>query len=62
VLVVGVAFPLAVGIAADVCLVGFKITGGAQLASLMGFVSLLILLLFWFLCPLWLHHAKRARF
>jgi hypothetical protein len=62
VLVVGAAFPLAVGIAADICVVGFKITGGAQLASLMGCVSLLILIMFWFLYPLWLRHARGARF
>ena len=35
-LVVGAAFPLAVGIAADICVVGFKITGGAGLASMSG--------------------------
>ena len=61
-LVVAAAFPLAVGIAADICVVGFKITGGARLASLSGGVSLLILMTFWFFYPLWLRHARRARF
>jgi hypothetical protein len=61
-LVVGAAFPLAVGIAADICVVGFKITGGAPLASLMGCVSLLILVMLWFFYPLWLRHARGARF
>ena len=61
-LVVGAAFPLAVGIAADICVVGFKISGGARLASLSGCVSLLILLMFWFFYPLWLRHARSARF
>jgi len=61
-LVVAAAFPLAVGIAADICVVGFKITGGARLASLSGCVSLLVLVTFWFLYPLWLRHARGARF
>jgi hypothetical protein len=60
-LVVAAAFPLAVGIAADICVVGFKITGGARFASLSGCVSLLILVAFWFLYPLWLRHARGAR-
>jgi uncharacterized protein DUF6328 len=61
-LVVAAAFPLAIGIAADICVVGFKITGGAQLASLMGCGSLLILVTFWFLYRLWLRHRRGARF
>jgi len=61
-LVVGAALPLAVGIAADICVVGFKITGGARLASLSGCVSLLILVTFWFFYPLSLRHARGARF
>ena len=59
-LVVAAAFPLAVGIAADICVVGFNITGGARLASLSGCVSLLILETFWFFHPLWLRHARGA--
>jgi Family of unknown function (DUF6328) len=62
VLVVAAAFPLAVGIAADICVVGFKITGGAHLASLTGCVSLLILVTFWFFYPLWLRYARGVRF
>ena len=61
-LVITAAFPLAVGIAADLCVVGFRITGAAQLASLTGCVSLLILMTFWVFYPLWLRHARRARF
>ena len=61
-LVVAAAFPLAVGIAADICVVGFRITGGARFASLSGCVSLLILVAFWFFYPLWLRHARGARF
>jgi hypothetical protein len=61
-LVVAAAFPLAVGIAADLCVVGFRITGGARLATLTGCVSLLILMTFWFFYPLWLRHARGARF
>jgi hypothetical protein len=60
-LVVAAAFPLAVGIAADLCVVGFRITGGARLATLTGCVSLLILMTFWFFYPLWLRHARGAR-
>jgi Family of unknown function (DUF6328) len=59
-LVVAAAFPLAVGIAADICVVGFKITGGARFASLSGCVSLLILVAFWFLYPLWLRRGARV--
>ena len=61
-LVVAAAFPLAVGIAADVCVVVFRITAGARLASLSGGVSLLTLMTFWFFYPLWLRHARGARF
>ena len=61
-LVVGAALPLAVGIAADMCVVAFKITGGAGLASMGGCVSLVILVTFWFLYPLWLRHARGPRF
>jgi hypothetical protein len=61
-LVVAAAFPLAVGVAADICVVGFKITGGARLASLIGCVSWLILVTFWFFYPLWLRHVRGARF
>jgi Family of unknown function (DUF6328) len=62
VLVIAAAFPLALGIAADLCVVGFKITGGAQLATITGCVSLLILMTFWFFYPLWLRQARGARF
>ena len=61
-LVVGAALPLAVGIAADMCVVGFKITGGAGLASMGGCVSFVILVTFWFFYPLSLRHARGARF
>ena len=61
-LVVAAAFPLAVGIAADICVVGFKITGGTQLAPLIGCLSLAMLLMFWFIYPLWLRHARRTSF
>jgi hypothetical protein len=43
VLVVGAAFPLALGIASDICVVGFKITGSPRLALLTAGVSLLIM-------------------
>ena len=56
-LVVGAAFPLAIGIAADIGVVGFKITGAAWLAPLSGGLSLLILLTFWFFFPLWRRSA-----
>ena len=61
-LVVGAALPLAVGIAADICVVGFKITGGVGLASLSGCISLLILVTSWFFFPLWLRPARGVRF
>ena len=61
-LVVGAAFPLAFGIAADICVVGFKITGGAGVAAMSGGISLLILITFWFFFPLWLRHARGSRF
>ena len=61
-LVIAAAFPLALGIAADLCVVGFRITGGAQPALLSGCVSLLILMTLWFFYPLWLRHARGARF
>ena len=52
-LVIGAAFPLAFGIAADICVVGFKITGDTWLAASIGGLSLMVLLAFWFFYPLW---------
>ncbi|MGA9851266.1 MAG: DUF6328 family protein [Roseiarcus sp.] len=60
-LVISAAFPLAVGIAADICVVGFKIAGNAWLAALVGLLSLLVLLAFWFCYPLWRRSASLTR-
>jgi Family of unknown function (DUF6328) len=52
-LVIGSALPLAIGIAADICVVGFKIAGDRWVALVSGGLALFILVGFWFLYPLW---------
>jgi hypothetical protein len=52
-LVIGAGVPLALGIASDIGVVGFKITGDTWLAAGIGGLSLLVLMSFWFFYPLW---------
>jgi hypothetical protein len=59
-LVIGAGVPLALGIASDISVVGFKITGDTWLAAWSGGLSLLVLITFWFLYPLWRRWAPAS--
>lgn len=59
-LVIGAGVPLALGIASDICVVGFKITGDTWLAAWSGGLSLLVLMTFWFFYPLWRRAAAAS--
>jgi hypothetical protein len=58
-LVIAGSIPLAAGIAADVAVVFFKATGSANVASSAGVASLVILLGFWLLFPVWYARSLR---
>src|SRR5579871_736855 len=60
-LVIAATFALALGIAADIHVVFFKVSDDARIAGLTALVSLLVLLGVWFAYPLWRRSAQKPR-
>jgi hypothetical protein len=58
-LVILAAFPLALGIAADIHVVIFKVTAAPQLGAAAGASALAIMIAVWFGYPVWLRYARR---
>lgn len=56
-LVILAAFPLALGIAADVSVVFFKITAASQVSAAAGTTAFLIMVAVWFAYPCWRRYA-----
>jgi hypothetical protein len=59
--VVGAAFPLALGIAAEVYVVFFKITSAVTPSAIAGGVACAIMMAVWFVYPAWRRAAGAER-